>query len=392
MKSEENKKHTRTAIKVLIWAVVSLFVPILLYTYIWGVDKYSPILNDGRRWRIGYYEGGPYKDYQTYLLGLVNGLRYYGWLPDCELPKFKENDNTKAVWNHLSEKEGCEYIEFVKEAYWSSDWYDSQRRRNKLDAVVYLQQQKLDLIIAAGTWAGLDLATYSHRVPTLVISASDPVEAGIVRSPEDSGYDHVHAHCDPERYQKQIRAFYNIVRFKKLGVVYEDSEVGRIYASLSDVLKLSVERGFDVVSCVATDEDIPEIEAMRGVLRCHEELASKVDAVYITAHRGVNPKWMPEVIQPLLDNKIATLAQEGENQVRKGVLLGISADLNDESMGRFHAQVVTRAFHGEKLRNVDQVFEERKKIVINTKTAEMIDFTIPESILEVADTIYKDIQ
>ena len=378
--------------KTKIIAVVLLLIILIVFGIYFSFpkEKYSPKLNDGKRWRIGYYEGGNYKDYQTYLIAVVKGLETLKWLPELDWPEFKENDNTRAVWNFLSEV-NSEYIEFVKEAYWTSDWYEEKRSKNKLDAIVYLQQKKLDLIIAGGTWAGLDLANYSHHVSTLVISASDPIEAGIIRSAEDPGYRHVHAVCDPGKYERQIRAFHNIVPFNRLGVVYEETPEGRIYAALSSVLKISVEKGFDVVSCIAMDQDIPEIEAMQGVLKCHEELANKADAVYITAHRGVNPKWMPGVLKPLFEKKIPTFAQEGPDQVKRGVMLSI-ARVEVEDMGLFQAGVIAQSFHGKRLGEIGQVYEEQKRIVVNKETARRIGYPISESVLKIADTVYETIE
>lgn len=375
---------------IAVGALVVISIVFGIYFYFDGDKAYSPILNEGKRWRVGYYEGGNYKDYQTYLISLVKGLETLEWLPKLDFPKFKENDNTRVIWEYLSEVDS-EYIEFVNEAYWTSDWYEDKRSVNKLDVIVYLQQGKLDLIIAGGTWGGVDLATYSHHTPTIVISASDPVEAGIIRSAEDSGFDHVHAVCDPGKYERQIRAFHNIVGFDRLGVVYEETEEGRIYAALSSVLKISVEKGFNVVSCIAMDQNLPEVDSMKEVLKCHEELGSKVDAVYITAHRGVNPKWMPEVLEPLFEHKIPTFAQEGPDQVKRGVMLSI-ARVEVEDIGLFQAGVIARSFHGEKLRSISQIYEEEKRIVVNNETARRIEFAISDAVINAADKVYESIK
>lgn len=384
----KSRKITRK-INILIGTLL-LIISGLVVWFIFVVNgSYKPITDQGHRWRIGYYEGGPYKDYQTYLIAVVRGLEHLGWLPEIDWPEFEDNDNTKAVWEFLGKIDSY-YIDFVQEAYWTSDWYEHKRRKNKLDAIVYLQQRKLDLIIAGGTWAGLDLANYSHSVPVLVISTSEPIKAGIIVSAEDSGYDHVHAVCDPKRYERQLRAFHNIINFKNLGVVYEDSDDGRVYAALDSVTKMSKELEFNVVGCIANDADLPEEQAMQGVLRCHEELTRKVDAVYITAHRGVNPKWMPGVLKPLFEHKIPTFAQEGPDQVKRGVLLSISR-VEVEEMGLFQAEVIAKIFHGVEPREIKQVFEEPKRIVVNTKTAELIDYNLPKSVIDAADRVYETI-
>lgn len=64
--------------------------------------------------------------------------------------------------------------------------------------------------------AGLKLATNDHKVPTLVISTTDPLAAGIIKSVDDSGLNHVHARVDPYRHKRQIRLFHDIIGFGAL--------------------------------------------------------------------------------------------------------------------------------------------------------------------------------
>ena len=71
------------------------------------------------------------------------------------------------------------------------------------------RKKDIDLIIAAGTWAGQDLANDRHKTPTIVISTSNPLSSGIIKSLEDSGYDHVHARMNPYRYERQVRIFHD---------------------------------------------------------------------------------------------------------------------------------------------------------------------------------------
>lgn len=363
---------------------------VLIYTHIFMTNGYKPKTNNGKKWRIGYYQGGDYKDYQTYLLALTKGLEELRWVYKLDLPQFESNDDLAAVWQALTKVES-RYIKFMPQGYWSCGWYEENRTEKRDEVLQHLQKGGLDLIIAGGTWAGLDLANDLHSTPVLVISASDPVLSGLVKSSGDPRYDHVHATFDPGRYKRQVRAFYNIVRFKKLGIVYENTRSGRIYAGLDDAMAVGREKGFDVVTCVASDQNISEIEAMQGVLECHAELAAQVDAVYITAHRGVNPKWMPGVLQPLFNHNIPTFAQEGPKQVERGVMLSI-ARTDVEEIGLFLAKTVGYALNGKSIGHVRQIFEEPKRIVINTKAAELIGFKIPDAIVSAAYKVCDEIE
>jgi ABC-type uncharacterized transport system substrate-binding protein len=91
----------------------------------------------------------------------------------------------------------------------------------------------------------------------MVLSASDAVASGIIKSAEDSGYNHVHACVDPFRYDRQVRVFHDIVGFKKLGIAYEDSVEGKSYAAVEIIEKVAAERDFKIVKCF-TKSDIAD--------------------------------------------------------------------------------------------------------------------------------------
>lgn len=380
----------KTPLSKIIIATSISFLLFLFFFFKTANHEYPPTTNHGEKWRIGYYEGGSYKDYQVYLIALINGLEKLEWIPEIDIPDLPSNNDTKELWKYLATIES-KYIEFVEEAYWSSDWYEDKRSVSKLDATVYLQREKLDLIIGGGTWGGLDLANNSHRVPVVVISTSDPIAAGIIESAKDSGYNHVHATCDPDRYVRQLIAFYNIIGFNRLGIVFENTPDGRVWASLDDAFRVSLLYDFKVVTCIAPDSELTEEESMKGVYKCHEDFSTNVDAVYITAHRGSNPKHMPHILKPLFDNNIPTFAQEGPEQVSRGVLLSI-ARVETEDMGNFYAETIVKIFSGISPREIDQIFEQKKRIVINMETARRIGVIIPESIIKSADAIYETIE
>lgn len=64
-----------------------------------------------------------------------------------------------------------------------------------------------------------------------------------LKLPQDSGIDHVHARCDPKRYQRQIRLFHDIIGFKRLGAVYDDKDPdGRVLSHLNELEEVGMER------------------------------------------------------------------------------------------------------------------------------------------------------
>ncbi len=351
----------------------------------------APVTNHGKKWRIGYYEGGAYINYPANLIAIAAGLAELGWMDPVVFPARPDQTTSKPVWDYLATHARSPYLQFVADGYWSAGW-DSDKRQITREAIDQRLTGKkdIDFMIAMGTWAGQDLADNHHHVPTMAVSVSDPVRSGISAGAEDSGLDHVHAKCDPTRYIRQLRLFHRLVGFKTMGVVYENTAEGRTYAALDDINQVAAERGFAVITCEAPFSDIDLKASTDRIIQCHEQLARKVEAVFVTVHRGLDPHRMDEVFAPLLAAHIPTWSQRGPEEVKSGILFSISRG-GFKAVGRFHAEVMARVFNGEKPRRISQIFEDPKMIAINTAVAKQIGFKIPASVRQIADMIYDGI-
>ena len=355
-----------------------------------NIFKTSPVKKGSGKWRIAYYEGGQDDNYYNYLYATVQGLITLGWIADRQIPEFRAKD-TQQLWEWLSKSAKSDTLEFVADEYYSARWDDDIRKFNRTKALSSLREAgKIDLMIAMGTWAGNDLANSSHSVPTIVMSTSDRVKSGIIKSADDSGYDHVHARVDPYRYERQVRIFHKIVGFKKLGVAYEDTVYGRSYAAIDLIEKVATERGFEVVKC-HTKSDIADSElAGLSVAKCFEDLSSKVDAIYVTMQGGVNTHTIPQLVEIANTHRIPTFSQAGAKEVEYGFLLSISRP-GFKSVGLFLAATIAKVLNGAKPRQLKQLFEETQNIAINLKTAELVGLYLYADILAAADEIYRDI-
>lgn len=384
------RKATQAAICLLL---VSLLAPLSGFTDDRGFYPITPRLNDGQKWRIGYCEGGPYLDYRKNLVETVRALMAHGWIEKGDIPSSDDDSDTRRLWAWLASNDRSRFLRFVQDAYWSSDWDEAVLRvRNKSEMLKRLKTgNDLDLMIAMGTWAGQDLANSYHQVAVVVAAAANPIEAGIIKSVEDSGHAHVLASVDPARYLRQLRLFHDIIGFKRLGVVYDGSASGRVYANLLDVQQVALERGFTIVECQARDQGNDEAEAAEALSACWQQLAPRIDALWITVHRGENPRFMPESLAPLFKHRVATWTRRGSDQVRRGVLMSISRrDLR--GLGDFYAQAIAKVFNGARPGDLDQVYKEPLKIAINLETAARIGYTPPRAILAVADEIFREIE
>ena len=382
----------RAITKITIFLVVCIFaIGTAGFAADKGIFKTTPNLNHGKKWRVGYYEGGPYIDYQLIFAETIKALMTMGWIEKAVLPKL-QGEETSELWNWLATDAKSNYLQFVKDAHYNAKWEDKLREEAVEKILRRLNTKKdIDLMIAMGTWAGKDLANNKHKTNTMVVSASDAVGAGIIKSVEDSGYDYLHAYVDPFRYQRQVRVFHDMIGFKKLGVAYENSVDGRSYAAIDTVEKVAKERGFEIERCFAVS-DIADVDKKeKEYINCFRRLAQKADAMYITLHGGVSARSIPHLVGIANSARIPTFSQSGSSEVRLGILASLS-QAGFKYVGQFHAETFSKVFNGAKPRDLDQIFEEPKKISINLKTAVAIGYDPPLDVLGAADEIFQEIE
>lgn len=352
----------------------------------------SPPAKIAKKWRIGYLEGGPWKTYQTTLVKTLEALSKMGWVGQISIPPQEDINDTKKLWAWLAANVKSDYLEFPADAHYSGEWDKEVRAKNKAGLLKRLsEKQDIDLMIAMGTMAGQDLANSGHSVPTIVCDSSDPVAAEIVKSVEDSGYEHIHARVDPTRFERQIRAFHDVIGFGKLGIAFRDTVEGRSIAGQEAVRKVAEERKFEVLECytlIGKSE-----ESVAKMVGCTKELAPKTDAFYIVEQGAVTFATLPRILEPLNAHKIPTFSQSGADDVRHGVLMSV-ANTSYGEIGRFHAETIARIVNGAKPRDLDQVFEPPVKIAFNKAVSRIIDLRddIYQLLSETADEVYDEIE
>lgn len=351
-----------------------------------GSPADMPKLNKGKKWNIAYYEGGPFSDYAETMRVLVTGLMELGWIDKTELPNYDE-EIQMPYWNWLTRCESS-YLAFKGKNGFSANWDDKERTLVRERVLGKLKSGSIDLIIAMGTWAGLDLANNGHSVPVLVVSTSDPIKAGIIKSAKDSGYAHVTARVDPNRYKRQIRMFSRIVGFKTLGIAYENTPEGRVYAAMESAEQIAGERGFKLVLCEVIDTNADTAGSDQSCFECYEKLAATCDAVYVTALTCVDRQAKP-IADIFRKAGTPSFAMLGSRFVKKGMMLSISSDSGYTALGRYNAAKFGEILNGAEPGDLNQIFEDPLDIAVNMETVRQTGFEMPESILKIATEIHE---
>lgn len=357
---------------------ISLETPVLF-------AKSTPKLNGDKKWRIGYYEGGAYSDYTDTMRTLVKSLIGLGWIREKNFPQY-HGDIVKPYYEWLKQC-NSPYLSFAAEDGYSASWDNQKRMKIRENLLKKLKEGKLDLVIAMGTWAGLDLANHEHNVPILVLSTSNPIESGIIKSSHNSGYEHVTARVDPNRYLRQLRMFHRLVGFNSLGIAYEDSPDGKVYSAMKEVRQIADERGFDLVTCRVKDTVADTDISDHSCLKCFNQLSQSSEAVYVTALTCVDRK-IYEIAEIFKEHSVPSFAMIGSKYVKAGLMLSLSSDSGYNELGKYNALKFGEILNGTRPGDLEQVFEDPLDIAVNLETIQKIGFTMPGSIIKIAAEVY----
>ncbi|MEA2049195.1 MAG: ABC transporter substrate binding protein [Campylobacterota bacterium] len=333
---------------------------------------------------VAYYQGGEYPEYVQVFKAAIKTLSNYGWVEPIDLKRFK---TSKELWTHLSTNIKSDYLEFRKDLFYSSDWDSEKRNVNikKIQKRIKIKND-IDLVLAFGTWAGQDLSHNNIDKNTFVLSSNNPVGAKIIKSYKHSGYDYLHTNVDEKKFIKQISLFHKIFNFKKMGVVYHNSDAGKSYAALDDAKKMAKKHNFELLLCAVTPNQDKSKEK-KDLIKCYKKLATLSDAIYLTLNPMYNEEDLKYFMTNINNKKIPTFYQGGSLAIENGALMGISND-DFKYIGEFHAKAIIKTLNGALIKDQSMFFEDPNILALNLKTAQTIEWDPSIDIIGITKELY----
>jgi ABC-type uncharacterized transport system substrate-binding protein len=318
----------------------------------------------GKKFRIGYIETNDFWAFSEIMNATKKSLDKMGWLSR---------------------------IEFPEDAIICTGWGTPDTKKILADKSAELMARKdLDMIISAGTppTAAL-LKANNGKTPIFAIGVSDPIKSKFVISAKDSGVDNFTARVVPERFTQMFTIFHEVVRFKKLGLIYSDSEDGRVFSNVDDARKTAQDLGFQVVEYKQLKDTDTANECLKGI---NWLIQQGIDAFFQPAVTCFDWKKsdVKKILDTLTEHKIPVFAREGTLYVKAGALMGFSS-IDFGPRGDFNAKKIIRIFQGEKPRSLPMVDGIPPKLSFNIRVAEEIGFNPPFVILGASDEIFKEI-
>lgn len=292
----------------------------------------------------------------------------------------------KALQIALEESGWGDRVQFPADARSINSWTTMGKAGTQRMAAQLMQRTDIDLVIGMGTEAAQALiASNNGRTPIVAMTLSDPIGSGVVKSAEDSGVDNLTTCVMPNQWLNMLRLFHTVVRFKKLGVIYEDTAAGRTYTSLEDARDVVREKGVRLV-------EFSHLPRGATVQQCQDGLAwlvsNGVDAVYLPDIPCFD--WTTNDPRPplnyLREHKVATFARTGLPLVQLGALMG-AYDFDLKPLGKFHAAQFISIFQGVQPRKLKMLMPETMGLSLNLNTARKMGRDLSPDVLVNADVI-----
>ena len=299
------------------------------------------------------------------------------------------SDDASVIWNWLK-NHSENNVEFVPDEFYRLIFMSE---KEKAEFVRHMNEDnEVDLILVMGTAAAKFIKENNIKTDVMIMSVTNAYEAKIVNGTEYSGIDNIWAHISPNRYYNQLNVFYDLFGFKKLGVVYEDSENGKSEIAYKDIKRFADGKGIELVEVpVMADRKIDGDEQYeQKMMAGFHRLAGKADAVYMTNCGYRTPEKIPEYLQPLYDAGTPVFSQTGKNDVKNGATLTV-VRYSFQEIGSFCAEQFLQIMNGKRPGELVQSYDESQAICFNIAAAERAGLKLPFKALLSADIIFSEI-
>jgi ABC-type uncharacterized transport system substrate-binding protein len=171
-------------------------------------------------------------------------------------------------------------------------------------------------------------------------------------------------------------------------MVYEKSDVAKVYSAVNEVEELAAEKGFEIVRYHVDEPLRPEDyqQYYKEVGEAYNKLAAQVDAMFVTI-ASLESNKLSELFIPFYENKIPVFSQLGNIEVENGALMTVSV-MDETNIGRFGADNILKCLKGTAPRELTQEFQSTPKIAFNAAVAKKIGFKIPFKLIMVTDEVF----
>lgn len=246
-------------------------------------------------------------------------------------------------------------------------WANSIRKFNAIGA---------DLIVTYGTPAAMAAMREASGVPVVFADVYGPVEVGLARGMASTGKNMAGV-SSKIPLVTLIKAAAELKPVHNLGVIYYAREEGSL-VQLKEMTRIAGQLG-SAVTAVNVGGNAG-LDAGLATL-----FAAKVDYVYVSECSAGN-RGFEKIVHRAGELKIPVLTQM-PGGAAKGALISMEADPVEQ--GQLAADYAARILSGKKAHQLPVATPKRVELIVNLKTARMLDLHVPFPVLAAATKVLK---
>jgi len=232
-----------------------------------------------------------------------------------------------------------------------------------------------DVIVAIATPTAQAAVAASDTTPVIFSAVTDPIGADLIQNAEKPGglVSGVSDLSPIDQHMALIREV--LPDAKTIGVIYSAGEANSV--SLVELVKTEApKQDF-------TDVKEVTVSASSEVNGAAQSLVGAVDAIYVPTDNTVVSA-LESVIQVGQDNSLPVFVGDTDS-VERGAIAGISFDYYD--VGRQTGNMVVKVLNGSRVGELPVEFVDVVQLFVNPAAAEAMGVTLPDAIVERADTV-----
>lgn len=245
-------------------------------------------------------------------------------------------------------------------------WANTIRKFNAIGA---------DLIVSYGAPATLTAMREVEEAPILFVDVYGPVETGISRSLTTTGRNMTGVSSKVPMVTL-VKAVMDIKPVRTMGVLYNSREVGSV-VQMKEMKRVASQHGFTVVEA--------SVSSHAGLDAALNSLLAKVDCIYV-AESSLVCHSFEKIVHRANAQKIPVISQMPDAS-DKGALVAL--EVNTAEQGQIAGDYAAKILGGRKASQLPVLTPHKVDLVINLRTARILDLHVNFQALSLATKIIK---
>ncbi len=290
--------------------------------------------------------------------------------------KILEADVAPIFKREIRELLGSEYdVRFPDAMQLQGDWTVPSVQA-ALDRL--LANARVDMILALGALASHEAG--QRRELSKPVFAPFVIDASLQKMPlreGASGVRNLSYVTFPSDIERDLQAFLNVVRFKKMAFIASSGIVEALPELLQSIQETVASLGLEV-------KVVPVGQTVDTALAA---LTADIEAVYVVPLPHIPPEAFQRLIDGLIAKRLPSFSLWGRSEVEQGLLFSLARSTNMLRLARRVALNMQRALFGEDPGTFPVTFSRGERMTLNMATARAIGLTPPWEFLTQMDVL-----